>query len=296
MLNPNLKATPFIVGTMRLGTWGAQFSSQAYEKFIDQCVDLGLTHFDHADIYGHYTTEAAFGAVLKRRADLRKKVQLTTKCGIRLVTPNRPAHQLKSYDLSKAHIIASVEHSLQALGKSVLDCFLLHRPDFLMDPHEIAEAFTQLKAAGKVLDVGVSNFSTSQFELLHSFTPLSIHQVEISALHLAAFQDGTLDQCLQHQVIPTAWSPFGGGAIFGETANPVQARLKAAAEVLAQQYDTGVDQILLAFLRSHPAGIIPILGTSKIERIKAAYAQQNLQLTKAEWYALWQATTGEEVA
>ncbi|MFK8105366.1 MAG: aldo/keto reductase, partial [Saprospiraceae bacterium] len=172
----------------------------------------------------------------------------------------------------------------------------LHRPDFLMNPHEIAEAFTQLKAAGKVINFGVSNFSPSQFELLNSFTPLSVHQVEISALHLAPFQNGILDQCLQHQVLPTAWSPFGGGAIFGEAATPVQIRLKAAAAVLAKQYDTSVDQILLAFLRSHPAGIIPILGTSKIERIKAACVQQNLQLTKEEWYALWQASTGEEIA
>ncbi|MEL6637808.1 MAG: aldo/keto reductase, partial [Bacteroidota bacterium] len=286
---------PIIIGTMRLGSWGAQLDTEALERFIDACIDLGFSHFDHADIYGHYTEEERFGRVLKRRPDLKTKLQITTKCGIRILSPNRPQHRLKSYDATAAHLVWSAENSLRELGVDQLDVFLIHRPDFLMHPHEIATAVEQLKTSGKVRAFGVSNFSPSQFEMLHHFTPLATNQVEISLLHRQAFSDGTLDQCLRLGIRPSAWSPFGGGRIFTDGDSPELQRVRKAIEQLGESHGATVDQILLAFLLQHPAGILPILGSSKIERIQSARAALEVQLSHEDWYQLWEAATGVEV-
>lgn len=280
---------------MRLGLWGSQMSTQELERFIDACVDMGLTDFDHADIYGHYTEEGRFGDVIRRRPDLKNKLQITTKCGIKLVTPNRKDHHLKSYDSSKAHILWSAENSLKDLGVDALDLLLIHRPDFLMNPHEIAEAFTTLKKEGKVKYFGVSNFTPSQFDLLNSFTPLVSNQVEISLFQRSAFQDGTLDQCYKLGIIPTAWSPFGGGAIFTDKENPDMNRVRKVLEELGQVYNASMDQLLLAWLLKHPVGIIPVLGTSKIHRIEVAKAALDIELSHEDWYKLWEAAVGQEV-
>ncbi len=285
-----------IIGTMRLGEWGSNLSTEELEKFIDACVDLGFTDFDHADIYGHYTEEGRFGRVIKRRPDLKSKIQITTKCGIKLVTPNRPEHSLKSYDSTKDHIIWSAENSIKELGVDQLDVLLIHRPDYLMNPHEIAEAFSLLKNSGKVKGFGVSNFTSSQFELLHSFTPLITNQLEISLLHRNAFEDGTLDQCQRLGIIPTAWSPFGGGVIFSEKSTPELQKIKKVAAELGQKLDASLDQILIAFLLKHPAGILPILGSTKIDRIRAMKNALNIELSHEDWYRLWEAAIGEEVA
>ena len=288
--------SPLIIGTMRLGVWGANLDSSALERFIDECLDMGLNDFDHADIYGHYTEEERFGAVIKRRPDLKSKIQVTTKCGIQLVTPNRPQHQLKSYNLTKAHIIQSVEHSLKTLGLDVLDVLLLHRPDYLMQPVEIAEAFEQLKASGKVKAFGVSNFSATQFDLLNSFTPLITNQIELSLLHRQALDNGTLDQLMRLGLSPTIWSPFGGGAIFGTANTPEIIRIQEVAKHLSEKYDASIDQLLLAWLLKHPSGIIPIIGSSKIARIKQAKAALSIQLSHEDWYKLLESAVGAEVA
>lgn len=287
--------SPYIIGTMRLGTWGSNLSTADYERFIEGCMELNLIDFDHADIYGHYTTEEDFGKVLKTRKDLRSKMRITTKCGIKLVSENRSEHGLKSYDLSASHIEASVNKSLASLHTDYLDVLLLHRPDYLFDPHEIAEVFTKLKKEGKVLAFGVSNFSPSQFDLLHSLTPLVTNQVEISLLHRNAFEDGTLDQCQKLKVVPSAWSPLGGGQLF---KNSTDSKIKGIQKVLAQlaeKHNAASDQILYAWLRKHPAGIIPVLGTSKIERIRAAHQALKIELTHEEWYMLWEAALGREI-
>jgi len=280
---------------MRLGAWGAQLSTAALQAFIEECLEMELYDFDHADIYGHYTTEEEFGKVLKSQPQLREQMQITTKCGIKLVTENRPSHQLKSYDLGKSHILQSVDSSLKALQTDYIDILLLHRPDFLLDPSEIASAFEQLKASGKVRYFGVSNFSSSQFNLLNSFTPLITNQLEISALHLNAFQDGTLDQCLKLGIRPTAWSPLGGGAIFGNEPDARAERVRSIGERLCKQYDATLDQILIAWLARHPAGIIPVTGSSRIERLRSARKAMDIKLTREEWYEIWQASTGAEV-
>ncbi|MEL6863038.1 MAG: aldo/keto reductase [Bacteroidota bacterium] len=294
--NSDIAFSPIIIGTMRLGNWGSNLSTDELEKFIDACLELGFKDFDHADIYGHYTEEERFGQVIKRRPDLKSKIQITTKCGIRIVTPNRPQHHIKSYDATAEHIIWSAENSLKQLGVDCLDVMLIHRPDYLMDPHEVAEAFHQLENDGKVKAFGVSNFSPSQFETLNSFFPLLTNQVEISLLHRNAFEDGTLDQCLRLGIRPTAWSPFGGGRIFTDTTSPEIQKIKAVIDQLGETHKASSDQILLAFLRKHPSGILPIIGSSKITRIQSAHQALDIKLSHEEWYRLWEAAIGEEVA
>lgn len=280
---------------MRLGKWGVGFNTFEYERFIKGCIDLGLNTFDHADIYGDYTTEFEFGEVLKKDASLRKKIKLITKCGIKMPCSNRAEYKVKSYDLGAKHIMASVDDSLSALGTDYVDLLLLHRPDYLMDPAEVAEVFTQLKSTGKVLHFGVSNFSTSQFDLLNQYYPLQTNQVEASLLHRQAFDDGTLDQCLQLGLKPMAWSPLGGGALFQDSGNGTIKRIQQVGQSLCDQYNCHLDQLLYAWVMSHPASIIPVLGTSNIERIQLAKAALDIKLSREDWYRLWTAATGTEV-
>ena len=291
-----IKFSPLIIGTMRLGVWGEKLNKKQLESFIDQCLELDLKDFDHAYIYGCYTTESHFGAVLKSRKDLQQKVQITTKCGIKLICKERPNHKIKSYDSSAAHIITSAENSLKELGIERIDVLLLHRPDYLMHPQEVATAFEQLRQQGKVKHFGVSNFTPSQFDLLHSITPLVTNQIEASILHRSPFEDGTLDQCLKWDITPTAWSPLGGGAIFSKATDAKVIGIQKIAKELGEKYNAGMDQILLAWLNKHPSGIIPVLGTSKIARVQTSLAALQISLTQEEWYELWQAAIGEEVA
>jgi predicted oxidoreductase len=291
-----IQFSPYIVGAMRLGEWGVKMSSQELEKFIDGCLDLGLKDFDHADIYGHYTEEVKLGEVIKRRPDLKSKIQITTKCGIKLITPNRPNHTIKSYDSTREHIIQSAENSLKALSIEAIDLLLIHRPDYLMDASEIAAAFSDLKEAGKVKHFGVSNFTPSQFELLSSFTPLVTNQLEISVLHRNAFEDGTLDQCQKYNIQPTAWSPLGGGALFGVTADESIIRIQKVLAELGEKHQASPDQLLYAWLLKHPAKIVPVLGTTKLERVKAAIEAREMVLSHEDWYTIWEAAIGEEVA
>ena len=291
----SIEFSPIIVGAMRLGVWGVDMSTDQLEKYIDQCLELGLQDFDHADIYGHYTEEGRFGQVIRRRPDLKSKIRLTTKCGIKMLSDNRPSHKIKSYDSGKTHIIASAENSLKELGVDCMDLYLIHRPDYLMDPAELAEAVENLKKAGKIKHFGVSNFTPSQFDLLNSYTPLATNQIELSLLHLNALDDGILDQCKKHNISPTAWSPFGGGSIFSDKEDSRVQRIRKTASELGETHGASIDQILLAWLFRHPSGIVPIVGSSKIERIKSAAEAAQIQLSREEWYELLEASRGEEV-
>ena len=286
-----------VFGTMRLGTWGENMDTKGYEKMIHKSLESGITTFDHADIYGHYTTEGEFGQVLKQQAGLRQKMEIVTKCGINLVTPNRPHFKIKSYNTSKTHILQSVENSLRALHTDYIDLLLIHRPSPLMQPDEIAEAFTQLRMAGKVQHFGVSNFTPSQFSMLNSRFELVTNQVETSVLKLAPFTDGTFDQCIEKEVKPMAWSPFGGGKLFGESEDPQVQRIKKTGLKLMEKHRAkSLDQIFLAWLLKHPSGILPVLGTTKSARLEAAVAAMKIELTDEEWFELWEASTGHRVA
>jgi predicted oxidoreductase len=282
-----------IFGTMKWGEWGANLTPKEMLSLIHQSHDLGVTTFDHADIYGHYTTEETFGKALASNPSLRQNIQLITKCGIRLLTPNRPFNKVHSYDTSRKHIILSLENSLRELRTDYIDLLLIHRPSPLMDPDEIAEAFTTLKEGGKVLHFGVSNFTPSQFEMLNSRIPLVTNQVEASILHLNPFLDGTFDQCLQHKISPMVWSPLGGGKVFTDLEDEQVIRIREVCEKIGKKHGNyQIDQVLIAWLLKHPSGILPVLGTSKISRIKDAIEALTLELTTEDWFEIWVASTG----
>lgn len=291
-----MQLSRIIAGTMKWGAWGARFDTAAYEHMIRTCIEVGITTFDHADIYGDYTTEAEFGAVLKQQPSLRQQMQLITKCGIKKVSANRPLHQIKSYDTSYNHIIESVETSLEQLHTDYVDVLLLHRPDILLNADEVARAVADLKQQGKILHFGVSNFRRWQVELLRSRVAVEANQVQCSILQLDAFTDGTLDQCQQHRITPMAWSPMGGGNLFTEGEDERLQRITAVAKLLAARHGSRPDVVLLAWLLQHPSVIHPVLGTTRPERIRQAPEALELRFTAEEWYMLWRASTGREVA
>lgn len=290
--------SPLIWGVMKWGEWGYRLDTQSMLRLIEDGVELGISTFDHADIYGDYSTEAEFGAALKLRPALREHIQLISKCGICMRSPRRPQHWVKSYNTSKAHIIHSAERSLQNLHTDYLDFLLIHRPSPLLNPTEVAEAFQHLKDSGKVRYFGVSNFTPSQFAMLNAYFPLLTNQVEASLLHLDPFVDGTFDQALQLKYQPMAWGPLGSGKLFGSEMDAQALRIQQVAQrILAKQNQPyGLDQLLLAWLLKHPAGILPVLGTAKTERVKAALAAQEIVLDEQDWFALWEAASGVEVA
>ena len=286
------------VSRLIMGTWRLldepPMNAQQTLAFIEQCVEQGITTFDEADIYGNYGSEERFGKALSLKPSLKHDIEIVTKCGIKLLSDKKPGHKVKHYDTSKQHIIDSVENSLQLMSVEHIDLLLLHRPDPLMNPHDVAEAFHLLNEHGKVFHFGVSNFTVRQFEMLqaHCPVPLVTNQVEISLLQREAFLDGTLDYLMQHQKSPMAWSPFGGGAIFQK--NEQNNALHNQLETLSKKYDgAGYDQIALAWLYQHPAHVMPILGTRNIDRIRAAAEAEHIILSREEWFALWSAAGGE---
>lgn len=284
-----------IAGCMRWGKWGAGFSTKEYRQLIDACLENGIRSFDHADIYGDYTTEAEFGEALKEMPSLRSELRIISKCGIQMVTPNRSAHEIKSYNTSAAHIISSVDQSLRNFGTDHLDLLLIHRPDPLLHPVEVASAIDHLKQQGKVLQFGVSNFLPHQVDMLMNYTSVEYNQTEISILQLAAFLNGTLENCIKHKIIPMAWAPLGGGA-FDDDTHPRFRSIMGAATLLASKYECGVNEILITWLHTHPSGILPVIGTTKIERLIQAKNAASIQMEREDWFKLWIASTGEDVA
>jgi predicted oxidoreductase len=283
------------LGFWRLVEWG--MSDAQLLDLIRASLDLGITTIDHADIYGDHVCQELFGRALALEPALREKMQLVTKCGIMLVSPNRPQNAFKHYDTSRAHIFASVEESLRALGTDRIDLLLIHRPDVLMDPDEVAEAFTTLRQAGKVLHFGVSNFTPSQFDLLASRLdfPLITNQIEVSVLFLDLLHDGTVDQCLQRGIAPMVWSPLAGGRIFDEDSEQAT-RVRQALQAVGQELGGApMDQVALAWLLAHPVRFLPVLGSGKIERIQSAIGAEALHLSREQWFAIWSASAGMPV-
>ena len=283
------------LGFWRLAEWNMR--KEEIRALLHACLELGITTLDHADIYGDYACQSLFGAALADEPGLRDAFQIVGKCGIRLLSPNRPAHRLKHYDTSRAHILASVDNSLRELRCGYLDLLLIHRPDPLMEADEVASAFCALRASGKVRHFGVSNFGPSQLELLASRLdfPLVTNQIEISVLKLDTMLDGTLDQCQRLRIAPMAWSPLRGGRLFDEKEERV-VRVRAALSSVVEEIGGATpDQAALAFLLTHPARIVPVVGSSKIERLRIAAAADAMRLTRQQWFSIWRASMGEDV-
>lgn len=263
-------------------------SSETVERLIQTCLAEGITSFDHADIYGDHGNEEIFGQVLARTPGLRNQLELITKCGIKLKSAKRPATWIKHYDTSKSHIIASVENSLNLFHTDHLDVLLLHRPDPLMDPHEVAEAFDQLKQQGKVLHFGVSNFTRSQLKMLQTFLPMPIvtNQIEISLTHVDPLFNGDLDLLMEQKAAAMAWSPLGGGKLLTD-----ERELFAKAS----RYNASYSQLSLAWLLRHPSMIFPVIGTTKTDRIKEAVKALEIKLDRQDWFDMLQWARGTEV-
>lgn len=276
---------------MRWGIWGANHSEKEVQKLIETSLESGFSTFDHADIYGNYTTEKLFGDAFSEMGINREEVQLISKCGIEMPCENR-SFEIKSYNYSKEHILSSVDRSLENLKTDYLDLLLLHRPSPLMNPEEIAESFHILREKKKVRHFGVSNFSTSQFDLINDAFPLITNQIEVSVNHTDSFYDGTLDQMMLKKLQPMAWSVMGN--YFSENSEQ-NSRIKKVLEELCPKYDAEENQILLAFILKHPAKILPVIGTSKTETIKKFKEVLNLSLEREDWFKLLKASQGKEV-
>lgn len=287
-----MKLAPLAAGMWRLGQWG--LDTPGLVRWIEQALELGIDTFDHADIYGGYSVEAAFGEALARAPALRQRMTLVTKCGIKLVSPARPAHAIKHYDTTREHIVASVENSLRALHTDRIDLLLIHRPDALMDADEVAATLASLRAQGKVLHFGVSNHAPSSFALLHGRLPLVTNQIELSPLHLEPLTDGTLDQAQDLGLPPMAWSPLGGGRLFNDSDERAR-RAREVLETLGRERGVSAATMAYAWVRRHPSRPVPVTGSGRVEALREAVASLSVTLSREEWYRVWQASAGREV-
>lgn len=280
-------------GAWRLAEWG--LSPRQRLDWVEACLDLGITTFDHADIYGHYTVEALFGEALALSPGLRQRMQIVSKCGIKLVGEPRPAYRIKSYDTSPGHVRASVEHSLKALRTDHLDVLLIHRPDALMDAAELAGVFTRLRDEGKVLHFGVSNHTPAQFALLNAHIPLVTNQIECSPLHLDPLHDGSFDQAQALGFSPMIWSPLAGGRLF-TGADEASARVREVLSSLAGPWGTSPEAVAIAWLLRHPSRPIPVLGSRRVDAYAQAVEALRLNMDRESWWRVWSAGAGRAVA
>ena len=260
-------------------------------------MEMGITSFDHADIYGDYSCEKIFGDALRLQPSLRKDMQIITKCGIKLRSNRYPERKLQIYDYSYQHILQSVEQSLQNLGIDTIDLLLLHRPAPFFDPEEVTRAFDQLYQAGKVRYFGVSNFTPGQFEMLqkHWHQKLLTNQIEISPGCLEHFENGNLDFCLKEQIKPMSWSPLSGGELFHPTTTKGIRILKVLEKITEGIGAKSIDQVVYAWIVKHPSQIMPIVGSGKIDRIQTALDGLELELSMEQWYEIYNASTGVEL-
>ena len=303
----SLLSTRLAYGCWRLaGTWDpAEITPESEAKgrrAVIAAYEAGYNLFDHADIYCHGHAERIFGDALKEAPGLREKIIIATKCGIRFPGEPKPTSPQR-YDFSAPHIIRSCEESLKRMQIETIDLYQLHRPDLLADPEEVAAAFTKLKEAGKVRYFGVSNFRPTLLTALQAACPmpLIVHQVEISLSRLDCFTDGTLDQCFIEKMTPLAWSPLARG-LLGDGGKDVPPALKTAyrpeaiipvLDAIAAAHGVSRVVIALAWLLKHPSKIIPIVGSTNVDRIKDATKAADLELTREEWYKLLLAARGE---
>lgn len=289
-----MNKTPFskiIAGTMTWGIWGKDCNTKQMIELMNCCLENDITTFDHADIYGDYTTEAAFGEALRDSKIDRSKIQLISKCGIQMLSEKRK-NAVKHYDYSKSYIIWSVEQSLKNLQTDYLDLLLLHRPSPLMKADEIAEAIEKLKNDGKILDFGVSNFTPLQTNLIETKTKINYNQVKFSITHFDAMLDGSLSHMQAHNITPMCWSPLG--SVF-KNDDEKSHRIKKIAANFSLKYDVPVDVILLAWILKHPSGILPVCGTADPSRIANLMKAATVEMELQDWFALWTESSGVPV-
>jgi len=280
-----------IAGAMAWGNWGKQFDKKNMICLMHHCLEQGITTFDHADIYGDYTTEAGFGKAFSESDLSRDSIQLISKCGIQYISEERN-NRVKHYNYSKDYIIWSVEQSLNHLKTDYLDLLLLHRPSPLMHPEKISEAVNTLKNQGKIKAFGLSNFTPSQTNLISTLTSIDVNQIEFSLTQHTAMHDGTLDYMMTHNITPMAWSPLG--FVFKEDTEQTR-RIHKQLGALLDKYNATEDQLLLAWLFKHPSKIHPVIGTTNKKRIENAVKAMDINLELEDWFLILVACQGHKV-
>lgn len=302
----HLSCSQLAYGCWRVaGTWNpAEVTAEslaAGRQAIRAAYEAGYTLFDNADIYCRGEAERLFGEVLKATPGMRERVLVATKGGIRPGGDPQPDSPGR-WDFSAEYLVAACEASLRRLGIETIDLYMLHRPDFLADPAEVAQAFSQLKDSGKVRFFGVSNCRPSLVTAFQAVCPMPLvaHQVEISLAKLDAFTDGTLDQCLIENLTPMAWSPLAAGLLGAGAKQLLTAQKAYRPETFLPVLDSvaaarGVSRVViaLAWLLKHPSRIQPIVGSTNPDRIREAAQACEIDLTREEWYRLLVAARGE---
>jgi predicted oxidoreductase len=281
-----------VLGLWRLSAW--QMTPVERVAFLHAALDLGITTIDQADIYGDYTSELLLGEAFALEPQLRQQFQIVTKCGIQFPSAQRPHQRAHIYNTSTTHIIASAENSLRSMRLEKIDLLLIHRPDPLMDADEIADAFSQLKQAGKVSHFGVSNFSPAQFELLASRFPLVTNQVECSLLHHVPIYDGTFDQCQRLRMSPMIWSALAGGRLFSEQSEQAQ-KLQAQLDRTASELGVSAACVAIAWILQLPSRPMVLTGSSRVKVLAEAVQALNCSLSREQWFDLWRAASGTEL-
>lgn len=264
---------------------------------IEACLEQGITTIDQADIYGGYTAEALLGSCLKDSPGLRDRLEIVTKCDIVAPVGRHAGARVKHYDTSAEHIRRSIEQSLADLGTDRIDLLLIHRPDPLMDHRETGRALDDAVRLGKVRAVGVSNFRPWDWTLLQSAmeTPLATNQIEISLAAHDALTNGDVAFLQERGIPPMAWSPLGGGALVGPRRGDT-AEVHAVLARVAEEAGTDEAAVAVAWLLAHPSGILPIMGTNSIDRIRALGDAPRLNMDRQTWFELYTAALGREVA
>ena len=288
-----MNLSTIVAGAMHMARWNLSAAERL--SWIEDALALGITSFDHADIYGDYAVQGLFGEALRLQPGLRQQMQLVSKCGIALHSSQRPEHSLKHYNTTAQHIQSSVERSLQALGTDRLDLLLIHRPDPLLEADEVARCVEELQRTGKVLDFGVSNHSVQQFELLDSRIPLATNQIELSPLHTAALLDGTLDQAQRLRRRPMVWSPLAGGRLFTDTSAQTT-RTRTALQAVADEHGVNLATAAYAWVLRHPSRPHLVTGTGRRAGLQEAVTATQLHLNVQQWTRIWSASMGCEVA
>ena len=294
-ISDELELSRIVHGHWRLVDWN--FTTQELLTFTQKLMEIGITSFDHANIYGNYSCEKLFGDAILFKKEIRKDIQIITKCGIKLVSDKYPHRKINTYDYSYEHILKSVDNSLLNLCTDYIDLLLLHRPSPLLNPEEVAKAFSHLKQSGKVLNFGVSNFTSQQFESLDASLDdkLVTNQVEISPVCLEHFENENMDFFLKEKIKPMAWSPLAGGSIHNPTTNREKRVFKTISEIAAEMDVDTIDKVIYSWLLRHPSNIIPIVGSGKFERIKLAVDSLDLEMNSEQWFRIYIASVGKDL-
>jgi predicted oxidoreductase len=287
-LNEYVSISSIVQGLWRLTDWN--WTSDETVKFIESCLALGVTTFDAAEIYGNYMGEERIGEVLRVAPHLRNQMEIVTKTGINMFSDKRN-YKMSHYDTRKQKVVTSCQESIKRMNCDVLDVFLIHREDPLIDHRELGKTLDELVDAGWVKSVGVSNFDPMKFDALQSYMKhkLITNQIECSPVCFEHFNNGNMDYLQKTNVRPMIWSPLAGGRLF-TSSDEKNVRARKKIDEIAQRHGVESETIVFAWLLYHPVGAIPISGSGKIKRLQQALAGLNIALTHEEWYEIYTAS------